>query len=194
MKRDNLIYTICGLLLGLIVGSFIIGPHLVEKKSDDAAVTTAAESAPQAAAPANAAQANTMENVRQQIATLKQAIEQNPKDPEPLIRLGNMYMDVAKYPQAVEYYERSLTLREDGNVRTDLGICYKQAGDLPKALASFQKAAEDAPDQWQALFNEAIVLREMNRNDEARTIVARVEQIHPNDPEVGRLRDALAKP
>jgi Flp pilus assembly protein TadD len=103
-------------------------------------------------------------------------------------------MDAAKYPQAIEYYERALADREDGNVRTDLGICYKQAGDLEKSLASFRKAAEDTPGQWQALFNEAIVLHEMHRNDEARAVVVQVEQVHPNDPEVDKLRQALQQP
>jgi tetratricopeptide (TPR) repeat protein len=194
MKRDNLVFTLCGFLLGLVLGSFIIGPHLAQKKDESA--TMAADIAPASSAPSPSAsgaqpQGNAMEMVRQQIATLKQTIERNPRDADALVQLGNIYMDAAKYPQAIDYYERSLAVREDGNVRTDLGICYKQAGDLAKSLAAFQKAAEDAPGQWQALFNEAIVLHEMHRNDEAKTVVARVEQLHPNDPDVGKLRQAL---
>jgi Flp pilus assembly protein TadD len=82
-------------------------------------------------------------------------------------------------------------VRDDGNVRTDLGICYKQNGQLDKALAAFQKASADAPDQWQPLFNVAVVLGEMHRFGEARAIVAKLKTMRPNDPEVQRLEAAL---
>jgi tetratricopeptide (TPR) repeat protein len=129
--------------------------------------------------------------VRQQLATLKEIVERDPRNFAALVQLGNMYMDAAKYPQAIDYYERALAVRDDGNVRTDLGICYKQNGQLDKALAAFQKASADSPDQWQPLFNAAIVLGEMRRFAEARAIVAKLNAMRPNDPEVQRLEAAL---
>ncbi len=208
MTRDNIVFTVCGLLLGLIIGSFLIGPRLAQKGSGNAEGGTVA-GAPETAAEPQVAPASTpsapaqmpamgggnmqtMNAVREQLANLKATVEREPKNADALAQLGNMYMDAAKYPQAIEYYERALGVREDASLRTDLGICYKQAGQLDKSVDAFRRAAEDQPDQWQALFNEAIVLGEMKRFDEARVIAARLKQLRPNDPQIDKLTAALA--
>jgi Flp pilus assembly protein TadD len=181
MTRDSIVYSICSFLLGLILGSLLIGPRLAKPSG---APAIAAEGG---GAPAS----NPMPIVRQQLATLKETVDRDPRNFAALIQLGNMYMDAAKYPQAIDYYERALAVRDDGNVRTDLGICYKQNGQLDKALAAFQKASADSPDEWQPLFNIAIVLGEMRRFGEARAIVAKLNAMRPNDPEVQRLEAAV---
>jgi Flp pilus assembly protein TadD len=202
MSRDNIVFTTCGLILGLIIGSFLIGPRLAPKPAsgDSSAVadTVPAAAAPSAPAGAGSGPAmgggnvQTMNAVREQLATLKAAVERDPKNYDALLQLGNMYMDAAKFPQAVDYYERALALREDPAVRTDLGICYKQAGQLDKSVDAFRKVSEEAPDQWQALFNEAIVLGELKRFDEARAVTAKLKQMRPDDPQVQKLETALA--
>jgi tetratricopeptide (TPR) repeat protein len=212
MTRDNIVFTTCGFLLGLVIGGLVIGPRLAESKLAGAAGASSsgmssgaaapdASAAPPSAVPPSAAppgaataggNAGAMDAVRQQLAALKATIERDPKNAGALMQLGNMYMDAAKYPQAIEYYERGLALRDDPAVRTDLGICYKQAGQLDKAVAAFHKAGETAPDQWQAMFNEAIVLGEMKRFDEARAVAAKLNQMRPNDPQVQKLVVALA--
>ena len=183
MNRDAVVYSVCSFLLGLILGSLLIGPRLANRH----APAMAAEDGGAPRPPAS----NPMPVVRQQLAALKATVDRDPRNFGALVQLGNMYMDAAKYPQAIEHYERALTVRDDGNVRTDLGICYKQNGQLDKALAAFQKAAADSPDQWQPLFNAAIVLGEMRRFDEARAILAKLKAMRPNDPEVQRLEAAL---
>ena len=185
MSRDSIVYSVCSFLLGLILGSLLIGPRLA--KPGGAPASPPASAAEGGGAPPS----NPMPIVRQQLATLKQTVDRDPRNFAALVQLGNMYMDAAKVPQAIDYYERALAVRDDGNVRTDLGICYKQNGQLDKALAAFQKASADSPDQWQPLFNAAIVLGEMRRFSEARAIVAKLNAMRPNDPEVQRLEAAL---
>ena len=133
-----------------------------------------------------------MEQVRQQLEMLKKQVEQNPNDFEALVQLGNMYMDVAKFPQAIDYFNRALAVREEPSVRTDLGICYKQSGQNAKARDAFRKVASEQPDQWQAIFNLAIVDGEMKDYADARVQLAKLKQIRPNDPEVAKLEQALA--
>ena len=136
--------------------------------------------------------AQTMSAVREQLANLKTTVERDPKNFDALVQLGNMYMDAAKFPQAVDYYERALAVREEPAVRTDLGICFKQAGQLEKSVEAFRKVSEESPDQWQALFNEAIVLGELKRFEEARAVVTKLKEMRPNDPQVQKLETALA--
>jgi Flp pilus assembly protein TadD len=185
MHRDTVVFSLCSFLLGLIIGSLLIGPKLARP----AAPTPTPTPAPQPPA----AGANPMDAVRQQIAALKATLERDPRNFEALVQLGNMYMDAAKYPQAVDYYERALAVREDPNVRVDLGISYKQNAQPEKALAAFHRASEDAPGQWQAMFNEAIVLGELRRFDEARALTSKLQKLKPDDPQVQRLAAELAK-
>lgn len=188
MNRDTVIYCTCTFLLGLVIGSFVIGPHLRPKAAPAAESAAADPPASQAAPP----DMNAMNTVREQLAKLKEQVARDPNDTAALAQLGDMYMDAAKYPEAIRYFERALAIREDSNVRTDLGICYKQNGQLDKSLAAFQRAGAESPDQWQPLYNETIVLGEMKRFDEARAIAAKLKKMRPDDPEVQRLDQSLA--
>jgi tetratricopeptide (TPR) repeat protein len=181
MKRDTLIFTACGFLLGLTLGSFVIGPKIASSKLAGAPVV-----AEPVAAPATAS-GSPMGAVMQQLAALKAAVAKNPNDAEALAQLGEMYMQAAKFPQAAEYLQRALAVRDDAAIRMDLGICYKQSNQPEKALAEFQRSAAMAPDQWQPLFNEAIVLLDLQRMDEARVIATKLQKKRPDDPEVQKL-------
>ena len=190
MKRDTWVFTICGFVLGLVVGSFLIGPHLASTSpGPSGGVANAAEPAVQPAA--GAPPMAQMNAVREQLAALKQTLEKNPNDVAALTQLGTMYMDAAKFPQAAEYLERALAVREDPTTRTDLGICYKQNGQPQKAVEAFARAASEAPDQWQALYNEALVLGELQRWDEAKAVAAKLSAMRPGDAQVARLVQAI---
>jgi Flp pilus assembly protein TadD len=188
MKRDTLIFTACGFLLGLTLGSFVIGPKVAQSKL--AGTPVAAEPGEAPAAPT--ATGSPMAGVMQQLAMLKAAIAKNPSDADALVQLGDMYMQAAKFPQAAEYLQRALAVRDDAAVRMDLGICYKQSNQPEKALAEFERSAAMAPDQWQPLFNEAIVLLDLRRIDEARAVAAKLRKMRPDDPEVQKLVATVA--
>ena len=203
MSRDNVVFAACGLLLGLIIGGLVIGPKVAQSKlagasaaSADAPMASPASSMAPAMAPAAAtatAGGNPMAAVLAKIAALKQTLEKNPNDFDALSELGNMYMDAGKYPQAIDYYERALRVRDEPSIRTDLGISYKETGQLDKALAALQQVSQQRPDQWQPLFNQAVVLVEMKRFDEARAIATKLKAMRPDDAAVLKLNEALAK-
>ena len=89
MKRETIIFTACGFLLGLTPGSFVIGPKIASSKLAGAPVV--AESAPveTSSAPVTAT-GNPMGAVMQQLASLKEAVAKNPKDADALAQLGDM--------------------------------------------------------------------------------------------------------
>jgi Flp pilus assembly protein TadD len=191
MKRETLIFTVCGFLLGLTIGGLVIGPKIAQSRLSGAPVSSADNAAPAPSA-SPAAGGSPMAAVQQQLASLKDAIAKDPKNFDALVQLGDMYMDAAKFPQAIDYLERALAVRDDANTRTDLGICYKQSGQPGRALAEFERAASMAPDQWQPLFNEAIVLVDLHQMDEARAVGAKLQKMQPGEPEVQKLLASLA--
>jgi Flp pilus assembly protein TadD len=187
MKRETIIFTACGFLLGLTIGSLLLGPKIAQSKLAGATAEQTPANEMPSSAPAPAAAGNPMAAVTQQLASLKEAIAKDPNNFDALVQLGGMYMDAAKFPQAAEYLERAVAIRDDASTRIDLGVCYKQTGQLDRALAEFQRAATMAPDQWQPIFNEALVLVDLHRMDEARTLAAKLQQMKPGDPDVAKL-------
>ena len=194
MTRDNIVFTGFGFLLGLVIGGMVIGPKLAQSKLAGAQQPAAAEAPAAAAAPAvaSATGGSPMGAVFQQINNLKQEIERDPNNATALAQLGTMYMDAGKFPQAIEYFERALKIREDPQLRTDLGICYRNNGDAAKSLAQFRQVVQSYPDQWQALFNEVIILAETRRMDEAHVELSKLQKLRPGDADVEKLAQSLA--
>jgi Flp pilus assembly protein TadD len=198
MKRETIIFTICGFVLGLTLGSLVIGPKIAQSKLAGASeappaamgqepATGQPPAMGQASSPPAAPGGNAMAAVMQQLASLKETVARDPNNVEALVQLGDMYMDAAKFPQAAGYLERAIAVRDDANVRMDLGICYKQSAQPERALTEFQRSEKLAPGQWQPLFNEAIILVELRRMDEAKSLTAKLQQMRPDDPEVKKL-------
>jgi len=187
MTRDHIVFFSAGLLLGLVIGGMVIGPRLAKPAE---AAPAAVEAAAPAAAPA-AGNTAPMDAVRRQLESLKTTLDRDPNNVEALVQLGDLYMEVSKYAPAIDYYERALRVRDDPNIRTDLGICYKESGQLEKALENFRAAERAKPDQWQAVYNEVVVLAELRRYEEARASYATLRRLRPDDPDVQRLSQAI---
>ena len=91
-------------------------------------------------------------------APLLEQLKSAPTDSGLLARVGNIYYDAKQYPQAIDYYERSLKLQPaDTSVRTDLGTAYWYKGDADTAITEFNKALSYDPTKADTLFNLGIV-------------------------------------
>lgn len=146
MTRENIVYTICGLALGLIIGSFLIGPHLAKSPLAGAPVPVEG-GAPMQSAAAGPMQGdpNMMAQVRQQLDTLKQTLDRDPNNVQALTQLAGMYMEVGKYQQAIGYLERALKVLPDPAIRYDLIVCYRENGQLDRARAEFATLQKERP-------------------------------------------------
>lgn len=201
MNKENALFTVCGFLLGLIAGSLMLGPAFYERRiaSSTTRVAGAPPEARGAATPTPAAggadaggNPAVMEMVRQRIAELRAALERNPDDVDALVQLGNLYMDAAKYREAIPFYERALRVRYNSDVATDLGISLRETGAREQALEVFRSISRQDPKQWHAGFNEAVVLVELKRYDEARRTIERLRKLRPEDPDLKRFEETLA--
>lgn len=159
------------LVIGITVGYFARG------SASPSAASTASETA-QTAAPAGTAgatglspaqlpgigsspqqqQAATPEMLAKAAEPMLTELQSNPSDTATVIKLGNLYYDGQAYSQAIQYYEKAVSLQpDDADVRTDLGTAYWYIGDADKAIASFEKALTIRPNHPGTLFNLGIV-------------------------------------
>ena len=91
-------------------------------------------------------------------APLLDQLKSAPTDAGLLARIGNIYYDAKQYPQAIDYYERSLKSQPaDTSVRTDLGTAYWYNGEADAAITQFNKALTFDPNKADTLFNLGIV-------------------------------------
>jgi tetratricopeptide (TPR) repeat protein len=123
----------------------------------------------------------------------EQAVSLTPEDRPLLVELGNFHYDARQWRAGVEWYERALRLDpDDPDVLTDQGFCLTQLGENQRALANFTRASEIDPEHWQSLYNIVVVAGvELERFEQAREALAKVEQINPSAQGLSELRDAL---
>ncbi len=158
------------------------------------------------AGPAGPAGASPMEIMRR-LEGLQQQLAQNPDNPELLLAVANESFDVANqvpnpagsrplWMQARDAYTRYLELQPQAqnlpNVLSDLGVSHQELGEFDQALAMFRRAREIAPDHWQSLFNQVVVLAfNMRQFDEAQQVLEELKRVQPDNPDVQRLATAV---
>jgi tetratricopeptide (TPR) repeat protein len=152
-RQAAVLFAVC-LAAGIAGGWTIRGFNT--PASGNAAPATSSASLPANAAPPSAARLKEMAD--QQAAPLVEKLEADPKNPDLLTGIGNLYYDAQQYPIAVDYYGRVLEVKPaDAAVRTDMGTAYWYMGNADQALAEFNKALGYAPNNPNTLFNRGLV-------------------------------------
>jgi cytochrome c-type biogenesis protein CcmH/NrfG len=97
-------------------------------------------------------------------------LKSDPKNPELISNIGNLYYDAQQYQVAVDYYARDLQIKpSDAAVRTDMATAYWYMGNADTAIAEFNKALIYAPTNPNTLFNLGLV-RWQGKRDSAGAI------------------------
>ena len=106
-----------------------------------------------------------LDDKEKQLEHLQQLAAEDPQSSDYATQIGNLYYDLGHYDNAVEYYERSLTIHpQDPNVETDLATCYHYLGRDDKALEILDNVLHYSPGFTQAMFNKGIVLINGKKN------------------------------
>ncbi|MEM9553251.1 MAG: tetratricopeptide repeat protein [Acidobacteriota bacterium] len=212
MNRENLLYAVIGILCGFITG--YVAHEAIESNQPppawmvraalqagtDGAVGPGAEGTgglqASTGTPAPAESATTPPQAMagmQEVQRLRAYVAENPQDADAVRTLANLNYDIQNWQRAVELYESYLELRPDDiDVLTDLGAAYRQMQRPEQALDAFRRVREQAPDHWQATYNEVLVLAfDLERGDEARRALADLQEMQPENPEVARLAEAV---
>lgn len=130
-----------------------------------------------------------------EINALKERVVKDPKDVQAWSRLANLYQDAGMFEAAVSFYQRASELApNDANLLTDAAICYQELKQFDKALELLERAQKADPAHWQSLYNIVVVAGlQLGRFERADAALARLQQIHPDAPNLDQLRAALTK-
>lgn len=107
-----------------------------------------------------------METVKE-VESLQAMVERDPRNPDALLRLANLYYDIKIFARAVTMYDRYLTLQpKNSDARVDMGISYFQmaiedSGNrnhyFDVAIDELRKALEHAPQHQLAYYNLGMI-------------------------------------
>ena len=96
--------------------------------------------------------------------------------------LANWNYDRQNWSHAIEHYQQVIALgRDNPDVRTDLGNCFRFLGEPQKALEQYETAQRQNPQHENSLFNQAGLFAEVLHDSErakaaAREFIARFPQ------------------
>jgi tetratricopeptide (TPR) repeat protein len=131
--------------------------------------------------------------MEQEVKFIKDVLQKDPQNVNAWKKLGNVSMDIGRYPDAIEAYTKALELDpNDVNVRIDMGSCYRYAGLPDRAIEEYKKALAIVPDHPQGNKNLAIVLsQDLHKNREAADVLENYLKKNPGDPDAPEMRKAI---
>ncbi|MFL6262827.1 MAG: tetratricopeptide repeat protein [Thermoanaerobaculia bacterium] len=209
MNKDNLLFLMGGLLVGFVSAYLFfeamatrqpprltpqLRAQIVSGEDGGGAMGGGAADPASGGADANAAGAGggpAMAEIQQ----LRDYVEKNPNDADAVRKLADLNFNISNWQRAQELYSHYLTLKpNDPDVMTDLGITYRETKQPDKALDLFRRSKQVAPDHWQALYNEVVVLAfDLKKHDEADQVLAKLQKMQPGNPDVAKLADAVTR-
>lgn len=190
--RQPIIAAVVCLVLGLFLGVFVSRSQL--------AVSTrvpAANAQPSTDSMAGVGQI-TPDRLRhmadKQAQPLLAQLQSTPNDPELLAKLGHIYYVTQNFKEASTYFKRSVDIRDDAIVRTELGRAYYYAGDPDDALAEFEHVLKSDPDNVNALFNVGLVKWQSKFDvDGALAAWQQILKKYPNHPRRAEVEQQIAR-
>jgi tetratricopeptide (TPR) repeat protein len=127
------------------------------------------------------------------VKALEEEAAQNPRDPQPRLKLANYLYDQHQWLQAIEWYQKALELDpKNVSARTDLGTCYFNAGRPQDALREYRKSLEIDPKHAPTIFNSIVVNMNGTRDLEAaQQAWERLSRLNANYPGLDRMKQSL---
>ncbi|MFQ3582069.1 MAG: tetratricopeptide repeat protein [Chloracidobacterium sp.] len=130
------------------------------------------------------------------IARFEAAYKLQPNNGQVVVGLANALFDAKRYEDAQKWYEKALTfMPKDVNVITDLGLTYyfRRPQQLDKAMDYFKQSLSIDPNHTLTIQNYAVALLDANRPEEAKPLVAKLEQLAPQNDMLPAIKQRLAQ-
>ncbi|HVG07613.1 MAG TPA: tetratricopeptide repeat protein [Thermoanaerobaculia bacterium] len=219
MTKDNLIFAAFGLFLGFVAAWLMFEKVTMRQPlravpgqaAAGAAPSTGmpgegpASPGPSSGAPSGAPSGIPLDMSR--LEQLQQQLQADPNNPDIILALAHTTYDIAQqvpnpagsrplWMQARDLYSHYVELRpqdpELPNILSDLGVAYQELGEFDQALEIFRRVQTMAPDHWQSLYNQVVVLAFSKKQiDEAKKVLVELQRVQPNNPDVQRLAAAV---
>jgi tetratricopeptide (TPR) repeat protein len=164
MHRNPWFTLILGLMAGLVIGYVLAESQPIPPAKairlglGPQGVAQQGAQLPEGHPPVDGPSAAEAQRLRQQVAEIENLLASNPNDAGLMAALGNLYFDANLWPQAREWYEKSLQVSsDDPNVLTDLSVVCRNLGEFQRSIELLDRAIAIDPAHWQAWYNKVVV-------------------------------------
>ena len=192
MNRENILFAIIGLLLGFIVG-FIFASSMSQKAAQTQ-TASASQNMPSDHPPVGAAQGGMdPAAMREQVTAQIEKARAEPKNFDAQIKAAELYYQIQRYDQAIEYLLKANTLKPtDFDTVAGLGVVNSQAGHFDQAEKWFRAALKMKPDDERVLTGLADATLQKGDAKAAQDAIAQLEKAYPSNEELPSLKEKLA--
>lgn len=143
-------YTMAGIcmILGVAVGYLVHAPAVAGSPAP-AAVVSASPSSP----PSMPSAPDMKRMADKQAAPLLAQLQNDPKNPELLARIGTAYLAAQQFQSAQQYLEQSANLKATPETLNELSFVQYSLGDVDKSIATLNRALKQDPKNPKLLYN-----------------------------------------
>lgn len=195
MSRDNLLFTIIGILLGFI-GGFLLASNISQREAAVRARPTQSSQNLPADHPPVAGDQSSGDG-QQMLASVQTAMKQareNPNDFDAQVAAAKLQYQIGRYDQAIEYLLAANKVKpDDATVLAMLGVANLDAKHYDAAAKWYKAALMKNPTDLVSLDGYCYVLLETGDTKTAEEQIKKLEKLAPTNEDLPQFRTKLAE-
>ena len=134
-------------------------------------------------------------DIDKEVNFLRSVVKEDPGNVNAYIRMGNIFMDAKRFPEAIDAYLKALKLDPGNvNVRADLGLCYRYAGRSNLALKQYKIVIQKDPLHLNAHINMGAVLAyDFNDYEAGAKMFEKYLKLAPGAPDTVKIQNEITR-
>ncbi len=191
MNRENLLFSIIGILFGFIVG-FMFASTMNQKYGPGAPMATASQNLPSDHPPVEANAAGNPAAMQAEVTASIEKARNEPKNFEAQLKAAELYYQIQRYDQSIEYLLKANQLKPtDYQTVVTLAVVNLDAGHYDTAEKWYRAALKMKSDDVMVLAGMAETMLQKKDAKEAETAIAQLEKVDPNSQDLPRFKSML---
>lgn len=192
MSRENLLFAIIGILLGFIVG-FMFASSMSQKQAMQQQTAAGPQSLPGDHPPVGAQNAPNPQAMQQEVTAQLEKARNEPKNFEAQIKAAQLYYQIQRYDQAIEYLLKANQLRPtDYQTVVTLAVTNLDAGHYDTAEKWYRAAMKMKSDDVTVLAGLAFATLQKGDAKAAEDAIAQLEKVDPSAQDLPNFKSRLA--
>lgn len=193
MNRDNLLFTIIGLLLGFIVG-FMLASSYTQREVMSSATARTQGLPPDHPATGAGGQPGTPGQMQAEVTAALDQARKEPTNFEAQLKAAELYYQIQRYEDAIGYLLKANQLQPDSyETIANLGMVNMDAGHFETAEKWYETALLKKPDDVRVLDGLCQVYLEQGKTKEAENAIAKLAKADANNSDLAQFRERLSK-
>lgn len=192
MTRENLLFAIIGILFGFIVG-FIFASTTSQRNAPPPTAVLGNSTMPSDHPPLGTTGQTNPAAMQQEVTAQLEKARNEPNNFEAQLRAAELYYQIQRYDQAIEFLLKANQLRpDDFQTVVNLGLVNLDAGKFDQAERWYRAALVKKPDEVVVLAGLAAATLGKGDAKAAEQAIAKLEQVDSTNEDLPRFKDRLA--